>query len=199
VVAGEQHHRPPLFPSEPPRRTAVSIATSSTRSKLEHFFSHRFSPNELTIARRYLCTPSPAITLRRTAQPRSPPVSTHSPSTTSCSSCHRRPHRSHLPHHCQPSMVRPIPPYHHPWIPLGPEFLPGTTFSGESLPAGRNQSAGPHRQRGGGELPCFTSGRKAEVGWAFFESAGLRHCRSSPNAQCLFLISIRIYSIQILV
>jgi hypothetical protein len=35
LLTGEHHHRPPLFPYEPPWRTIVSAAASSTRSKLE--------------------------------------------------------------------------------------------------------------------------------------------------------------------
>jgi hypothetical protein len=46
-------------------------------------------------------------------------------------------------HHCRgdAAMVSLLPPYHHPRVPLGPGFLPGTTFSGESPLAGRNHPA----------------------------------------------------------
>jgi hypothetical protein len=50
--------------------------------------------------------------------------------------------------------VSPHPPYRHPHVTLGPEFLLGTTFSGESPPAGRNR---PVKRRfiGGGKAPLF--------------------------------------------
>jgi hypothetical protein len=62
-------------------------------------------------------------------------------------------------HHCRgdAAVVSLHPPYRHPWVPLGPSFLPGTTFSSESPPAGRNRPVESHRRRGVGLNPLFQS------------------------------------------
>jgi hypothetical protein len=91
-------------------------------------------------------------------------------------------------------VVSLLPPYRHPWVPLGPGFLPGTTLSGESPPAGRNQPVEPHRRRRGlNPLLCS----RAEIVPGLSEPTGSSRCRCSPFAQCRFIISIRIYSFQI--
>jgi hypothetical protein len=73
---------------------------------------------------------------------------------TSGPSCRRRPPVVVFPHHCWATVVSPLPPYRHPRVSLGLEFLLGTTFSGESPPAGRNRPV-KHRFASGGKAPLF--------------------------------------------
>jgi hypothetical protein len=85
-----------LWPKQP-----VSDASGRVLSHAAGFL------HELTIDRCRPCTPGPAITSRRTAQPRSPSASTPSLPTTSWLSCRHHPHCRWLPRCRQPSLVSP--------------------------------------------------------------------------------------------
>jgi hypothetical protein len=88
------------------------------------------------------------------------------------------------------AMVSLRPPDHHPWVPLGPGFLPVTTFSGESSLAGRNPPVEPHQRRGGIKSPI-------SVYWAgSFLLGGLRALWIEPGCKVMFIIFHPIYSNQ---
>jgi hypothetical protein len=81
--------------------------------------------------------------------------------------------------------------------------LPSTRLAPRPLhrrppPAGRLDFASrPPVPMGAKTSLVFASGRKAEMGWAHPDPNGPSHCRSSPSAQCRFIISTRIDSFQI--
>jgi hypothetical protein len=142
--------------------------------------------------------PSTALTNR---PPTLATVSPEHPAT------HRPVPRAPRPHHRFSAVISPPtehhrrgnavvvslrPPYRHPRVPLGPSFLPGTTFSGESPPAG-----GATPAKGGIESPTSLSGWKAEIGPGLSKPTGPSRSRCSLFAQCRFIISTRIYSFRI--
>jgi hypothetical protein len=147
------HLRPRLSqpegpPSRPLHLTLAQARADGYRLRHEHFFDHRFFPDELDIASRHPCTTDPATASRRTTRPRRPLASTSSPSVTICPSCCHRPHRHWLPHRCQPSMMSPLPPNRRQPVPLSPGFLPGNSLFGEPPLADRISPEKPPTGKG---------------------------------------------------
>jgi hypothetical protein len=122
-------------------RTATSPRAPLTTSPCSH---HQFP--SVAIPPQYPTNGSPPSAVPRftnttrsdTRVPRTS-MTLKSSLTTFGSSCRCHPPIVIFPHRRWATVVSPFPPYRHPRVPLGPEFLLSTTFSDESPPAGWNR------------------------------------------------------------